>query len=119
MAHPSKRKGDGAEREIAKILAELTGWPVKRRGECGAPKDIGDLVGVPDTCMEVKYRPDDVARSTREGLQQLRVEQNNAGCIFGVLFVRRRGGHWMAVMDLDQWATVMRAAVADSDTVME
>jgi Holliday junction resolvase len=114
MAHPSKRKGDWAEREISQILGDMTGWPVKRRGEAGAAKDIGDLVGIPDTCVEVKYRPDDVARSIREGLVQLAAEQFNKGCTFGVLFVRRRGGQWVAVMDLEQWATWAREAITDT-----
>lgn len=111
MPHPSKRKGDGAEREVAKILSDLTGWPVRRRLGAGAKDDKGDLDGVPDTCVEVKYRPNDLARSINEGLAQLRVEQANAGCTFAVLLVRRKGGRWIAVMDLDQLTTLWREAI--------
>lgn len=113
MAHPSKRKGDAAERELAKMLADITGWPVRRKLGAGAKDDTGDLDGVPDTCIEVKNRPMDVARAMREGLVQLEVEQVNSGCTFAVLFVRRHGGHWAAVMSVEQWATWAREAIAD------
>lgn len=115
MAHPSKRKGDQAEREVALLLSDLTGFPVRRKLGAGAKDDTGDLDGIPDTCVEVKNRPGDPMRSIREGLAQLKVEQANAGCTFGVLLVRRRGGEWIAVMDLEQVATLLREAVTPDD----
>ena len=111
MANPQKNKGDKAEREIAGLLVELTGWPVRRKLGAGRADDTGDLDGIPETTVQVKdYR--DVLRAIREGLPALRVQQANAGTPFAALLVRRRGGHWAAVMDLDQLAALLREATA-------
>ena len=42
-----KNKGDAAEREAAKLLAEATGLPVRRKLGAGRQDDVGDLDGVP------------------------------------------------------------------------
>lgn len=109
MTSPQARKGANAERELARILAELTGWPVTRRLRTGAHVDLGDLDGLPDTTAEVKNYTD-VLRAIREGLADLEVEQAAAGSTFGVVFVRRRGGDWLAVMDVARYATHLREA---------
>lgn len=110
MANPNKRKGDSGEREIAKLLTDLLGFTVRRKLGAGRQDDTGDLEGLPDCTAQVKNWSD-IARAIREGLPGLRSQQQNAGTIHGVLFIRRRGGDWIAVMDLDQWATLYRESL--------
>jgi hypothetical protein len=112
MTTPAKRKGDAGELEVARQLAELTGWPVRRKLGAGRADDTGDLHGLPDTTCQVKSYAD-CARAIREGLPELRTQQANAGSTFGALLVRRRGGRWAAVMDLEQFATLLREAVTE------
>ena len=70
MAHPSKRKGDGAELEVARLLADLTGWNVRRRLGAGRTDDSGDLDGIPGCCAQAKsYK--DIQRAVRETLDEL------------------------------------------------
>ena len=111
MAHPSKRKGDAAELEIAKYLSDHLGHDVKRMLGAGRADDVGDLHGIPDCTCEVKnYK--DLATGINEGLADLDREQVNAGTTFGVVFVRRRGGRWLAVLDIDRWITLYREATS-------
>jgi len=35
MTGAAKRKGDAAEREVAAIISELTGWPARRMLDAG------------------------------------------------------------------------------------
>ena len=109
MRNGSKQKGDAAEREVAQRLAALTGFPIKRKLGAGRAEDTGDLHGVPDTTIQVKNYVD-VLRAIREGLPELEVQQANSGDPFGAVLVRRRGGHWIAVMPLDGFATLLREA---------
>lgn len=109
MTTPAKRKGDKAELEAARALADLTGWPVRRKLGAGRTDDTGDLDNVPDTTIQVKAYAD-CARAIREGLPELRAQQANAGTTFAALLVRRRGGRWAAVMDIEQLATLLREA---------
>lgn len=111
VTNPAKRKGDAAELEAARILAELTGWPVRRKLGAGRADDTGDLYGLPETTVQVKNRPADPLRSIREGLPALRAQQSNARTPFAALVVRRRGGRWIVVMEPDQFAALLREAV--------
>ena len=107
MTSPSKVKGDNAEREIAKLLSDLLGLPVRRKLGAGRFDDCGDLDGIPDTCAQVKnYR--DVGRAIREAVDDLPTQVANAGATHGVAFIRRPGGRWLAVMDVPTWATLIR-----------
>ena len=111
MTSPSKRKGDHAEREIARILADQLGVDVRRKLGAGRTDDEGDLHGLPDVTVEVKsYR--DVARAVRDGLDDLAREHANAGTTHAVAFVRRPGGRWFAAMTVEQWCTLYREATA-------
>lgn len=114
MTTPSKRKGDAAELEVARLIAELTGWNVRRKLGAGRADDTGDVHGVPNTTIQVKNYVD-VARAIREGLVELEVQQANSGDTFAVLLVRRRGGKWAAVMSIAQWATYAREAINCND----
>lgn len=107
MTTPSKRKGDKAELELARLLADLLGMKVRRKLGAGRTDDEGDLEGIPGWTVEVKNYAD-LATGINVGLKDLEREQANAGTTFGVCFVRRRGGRWIAVMDLPQIATVIR-----------
>lgn len=109
MTSRQRVKGNNAEREAALLLAQLTGWPVRRRLQEGRADDTGDLEGVPDTTLQVKNYIDTL-RAIREGLPELRAQQQRAGTLFGALLVRRRGGRWVAVLELDQLAVLLREA---------
>ena len=110
MAHPSKRKGDAAELDAARQLADLTGFPIRRKLGAGRTDDTGDLWGIPDTVIQIKAYTD-CQRAIREGLPELRQQQANAQVPFAALLVRRHGKkEWVAVMALDQFATLLREA---------
>lgn len=112
MTSPQKRRGDRAEREIAAILTDRLGTLVRRKLGAGRQDDEGDLEGLPGVTIEVKdWR--DVGRAIAEGLKDLEREQSNAGTGLGVLFVRRRGGRWIAVQTVDQWCDFYEATRAD------
>lgn len=107
--NPSKRKGDKYELEAARQLADRTGWPVRRRLGAGRTDDCGDLDGVPDTCVQVKaYR--DITRAIREILDELPAQQANADASYAFGMVRRPGGRWFAVLDLDNLCGLLREA---------
>lgn len=109
MTTPSKRKGDAAELEAARLLAQLTGWPVRRRLGAGRADDCGDLDGIPDSCVQVKhYR--DITRAINEILTELPVQQTNAGTPYAFGLVRRPGGRWFAVLDLPNLCALLREA---------
>jgi hypothetical protein len=110
VTNPSKAKGDKAELEACRILNEQTGFPARRKLGAGRLDDTGDVDGVPQTTIQVKaYR--DVTRAVRETLAELPQQQANAGATFAAGLVRRPGGRWFAVMDLEQLATWMREAI--------
>jgi hypothetical protein len=110
VTNPSKAKGDKAELEACRILADLTGFPARRKLGAGRADDTGDIDGIPDVCGQVKsYR--DVMRAVRECLAELPQQQANAGATFAFGAIRRPGGRWFAVMDLEQLATWMREAI--------
>lgn len=111
MTTPAKRKGDRYELELARQIADLTGWRVRRKLGAGRADDTGDLDGLPDCCAQVKAYTD-VTRAIREGLDDLYLQHIHAGCTHAVLFVRRSGGRWIAVQTLEQWATTHREATA-------
>jgi hypothetical protein len=109
MANPAKRKGDAAELEAARLLADLTGWPVRRRLGAGRSDDTGDLDGVPDCTIQVKNHRD-ISAALRCGINDLELQQANAGTPFAALLLRRYRGRWIAVMSLEQLATLLREA---------
>ena len=111
MPHPSKTKGDVAEREVAHLLSDRLGIKVERKLGAGRAEDTGDLYGLEGFTAEVKNFAN-VTTAINKGLEDLAREQANAGTPFGVCFVRRPGGRWIAVMDLDQWCSVYREVSA-------
>ncbi|MEZ5374815.1 MAG: hypothetical protein R2704_19270 [Microthrixaceae bacterium] len=107
MSHPSKQKGDKAEREAAAILAEHTGLPIRRKLGAGRTDDEGDIEGLDGWTIEVKnYR--DIATGVRRGMADCTAEQANAGTTHGVAMVRLPGGRFAMVQTIEQWAATWR-----------
>lgn len=111
MTNPAKRKGDTAELEAARLIADLTGWPARRALGAGRADDTGDIYGVPDTVIQIKNFVD-IGRAVRECLAGLEVQRVNAGATHAAGFIRRRGGGFFVVMTPQQWGTYAREAAA-------
>jgi hypothetical protein len=109
--HPSKAKGNAAEREAAALIHELLGFPVKRRYNLGSHEDIGDLIGLPDTVVQVVSRSTDVVAVglVRKPIEA-EVQAHHAGATFAATFVRIRGGTWRVVLTPEQFACYWREA---------
>lgn len=102
MSNPQKRKGDFAELELAKLLSELLGVPVRRRLGAGRLDDTGDIDGVDNHVIEVKSYADVTAgiRSALGGLERKKIAAN---VDHAVGLIRRPGGEWVCVMPIAQW----------------
>lgn len=114
MTHPSKRKGDAAELEVQGILRDLLGVPARRALGAGRLDDIGDIHGVPDTCIQVANYAD-IATALRLKVDVCCEQQTRAGATFGATFIRRRGGAYIVAMTPEQFATFWREAVRPAD----
>ena len=69
----NKIKGDKAEREACALLTEFTPYEVERRFGAGMENDKGDLVGIPDTVIQIANWKDTnaaVLQKPREAEQQ-------------------------------------------------
>ena len=111
MTSPQKAKGDRAEREVAALLTDLLGVPARRKLGAGRADDMGDIDGVPDTCIQVAaYR--DLARALREKVPACPVQQERMGASFGACFLRRPGGRYVVAMTPEQFAALWREATA-------
>lgn len=109
--NPQKRKGDHAEREIAGLLNDMLGIKVRRKLGAGRTDDTGDLDWDIDGTVQVKsYK--DTNRAIREGLANIRQQTNNNGSNWGAVLARRPGGEWIAVMQLEDFAFLLREAFA-------
>lgn len=107
MTNSAKAKGDRAELEIAAILTDHLGLPVRRKLGAGRIDDTGDLDGIPATVIQVANWAD-ALRAVREkpdGAEQQRI---NADAIFAATAIRLRGGTWRVVMTVPQYATYVR-----------
>jgi hypothetical protein len=104
-----KAKGDRAELEVQTLVRDHLGVFARRALGAGRQDDVGDIWGVPNTCIQVaNYQ--DLARAVREKLPTLERQQQNAGADFGALFCRRRGGSYVVVMTPEQWFAMWREA---------
>lgn len=110
MTDPHKTKGDRAEREVAQLIADLTGYPARRKLGAGRNDDMGDIDGVPDTCIQVANYTD-LTRALREKVPACVTQQDRMGATFGATFLRRRGGAYVVVLTPEQWATYVREAL--------
>ena len=107
-----KNKGDRAEREAAELLSELLPWPVRRRLGAGRNDDEGDLEGVPDCALQVADWQDKSGAcliKPREG----ELQRRNAKAKYAASIIRWRGGHYRAVLTLEQFAKLLTAAIDD------
>jgi hypothetical protein len=98
--NPSSQKGARAEREAAELVTDLLGYVTKRRYNIGTHEDIGDLVGIPDLCIQVCHRATDVV-SVGVVRKPLEVEQQaiHMGVPHGVVLLKAgRPGQWRFVM---------------------
>ena len=102
MPSRSADKGARFERLVRDYLRVHFG-PQIARPRAGAAKDIGDIGGVPLWTLECKDRADQAA-AIRIGLNDLAVEQDNAGTPHGCVVVKRKGkssaGDQLVVMTL-------------------
>ena len=109
--NPQKNKGDRAEREACIYLTAATGHIVERRFGAGMENDKGDLVGIPNFCVQVA---DWQNKSAACLIKPREVEQQrkNAGVDFVASMVRFRGGEWRVVLTPEQFNTLLQAALS-------
>jgi hypothetical protein len=92
--------------ELAGHLTDLLGTRVRRKLGAGRADDSGDLDGLNCAVQVKNYR--DITRAIRDGLNEIQAQTRHADAPYGVVFVRRLGGEWVAVMPLEMWATMYR-----------
>ena len=98
----ARNKGANAERELARILTELTGKEIRRGQVFNHEPDIVGLDGIhveakrQETLKLTQWfeQAEAAARKHRDGLP--------------AVFFRRNGEHWKVVMDLKDWACLYR-----------
>lgn len=110
MTSSSRRKGDGAERELVGLLNDL-GFDVQRAYGAGRPDDRGDLDGLDGVVCQVKNYAD-IQRGVREALDDANEKALLHDAWLAVGFVRRPRGRWIVVLDLDGFASLYREATA-------
>lgn len=109
--NPNKAKGDRAELEVQALLRDLLGVPARRKLGAGRSDDMGDIDGVPDTCIAVaNYK--DITRALREKVEPCVTQQGRMGALFGATFIRRPGGRYVVAMTPEQFAAIWREAAA-------
>lgn len=111
MSSPSKRKGDKAELEVQALLRDHLGVPARRALGAGRKDDMGDITGVPSTCIQVANYAN-VTTAVREKPRECEVQQERAGATHGATFVRLHGGDYRVVLTVDQWCAMWREAAA-------
>jgi hypothetical protein len=102
-------RGKRGEREAVNLLADLSGWPVRRALGLGRHEDAGDVIGLPQCVVQIKSYSD-VLRGIREALDELPVQQANAGAAYAAALIRRPGGRWIVVMTPEMLVTLLREA---------
>ena len=114
MTNKAKEKGDRAEREAALLLKKFTGYEVERRFGAGMEKDKGDLLGIPNTVLQVANWKDTnsaVLQKPRE-VEQQRI---NAKVKHAATLVRYKkmprcaeGDNWRVVLTIEQYARLIK-----------
>lgn len=87
-------RGKATEREACRLLTELTGWTVRRRASEGIREDIGDLIGVPDTTIQVsavRPLPAAIWERARTKIADCAAQQQRHGMTHGVVLLRIDG----------------------------
>ena len=102
-------KGARAEREAAALVSELLGVPARRALGAGRADDVGDVWGVPGVAIQV-CDWQDLAQALRIKPPAADVQAVNARALYGVAFLRLRGGEFRACLTPDSWAVLHQAA---------
>lgn len=112
MTSSQKRKGDVNELQAAALLAELTGFPVRRKLGAGRLDDTGDLDGIPDVVVQVAAWKDTL-RACWEKPLGAETQRQNAGAGYAATMVKlpRRG--WRVVMTPEQFAAFVQATIEE------
>ena len=108
MDNPSKRKGDAAELEAARIVATELGVDARRALGAGRAEDTGDIWWPGQTLtLQVKnYR--NITLAVADGLDGATRQQANAGTPYGAAMIRRPGGHWFFAQTVGQFMAMYR-----------
>lgn len=98
------QRGSAAEREVARLIGDATGWRVRRKLGAGRKDDQGDLDGVPDCTVQVVCRTSttDLATAMRTKPAQCESQQARAGTRYGVTLARVVPGLWLALLTSQQ-----------------
>ena len=103
--NPQRERGMRAEREACALLSRALHIDVRRMANQGIREDIGDLIGVPDTTIQVSAVPDSPTkihdRATRKTVD-VEKQRARAGVTHAVVLLRIDGGHWRAVCTTPQ-----------------
>jgi hypothetical protein len=109
VTNAAKRKGDEAELVAARVLSDLTGYPVRRMLGAGRLDDVGDLDGIPDTVIQVACHPSDPLRAVWEKPLGAEAQRRNAGVGYAatMVWLPRRG--FRVVLTPEQFAAYVQA----------
>lgn len=108
-------KGARAEREIARLVAALTGQDVVRKLGAGRREDTGDLHGLDGWTAQVADWSNPL-RAIREKPEAAEDQRINAKTPHAITFIRLKGGLWRAVQTLEQWAATYEATQDEPPT---
>lgn len=111
MTVNSREKGARAERELAKLITDLSGYHMSRTRTPGQAADIGDLVGLPGCVVEAKHWANHGA-AVRAALPQAREAAERLGVPYPTAWIRMVGGFWFVAMEPDVFLSLHREAVA-------
>jgi Holliday junction resolvase len=101
-----RRKGAVGEREIAGVLSDVFGRPIKRL--LGQARDSGHDITLPPFAIEVKRR------ARIHGIYDW-IAQAQSGT--PVLMMRADGKEWLVTMKLADWCKLAREEIADDSRV--
>lgn len=107
----SRDKGDRGEREVVKLIHDLSGHPAHRLRTPGHQADMGDIGGVPNTVVEVKWWTDPIA-AIRQALPQAQRASERSGDDWPTAWVRLHGGKWVVVMEPETFFALHREATS-------
>ena len=107
----SREKGARAERELVKLIGDLSGYHVARTRTPGQAADIGDLSGLPQVVIESKDWANNGA-AVRAALPQARAAAERIGVPYPTAWIRMVGGFWFVAMEPEIFLAMHREVVA-------
>ena len=106
---------DNAEREIAKLLSQLTGHEIERALSAGIPNDVGDLIGLPDFALQVTHRNNEgIGSAYLQKPRDIEVQRRNKGAKHAATLIKHPKAKgdvkdkWRVVMTLDQFVSLIK-----------